>query len=191
MLVDVPTSAPKPSLRQRVVALANSPYAFWALVAVSIADASFFPIAPFALLVPMLLARPRRWLTLCIAGTVASFLGGILGYGIGTFFHDVAIRVLHIDLNAQVNSNLFHVHSTVAGLLADRFWILALLCTVLPTPFKVVAIGSGLVAVPLPKFLLASAIGRAIRFLGFGGSAAIAGFRLQRAEALPVVENRA
>jgi membrane protein YqaA with SNARE-associated domain len=57
----------------------------------------------------------------------------------------------------------------VGELLGQNFWVLSLLCSVLPTPFKVVAIGSGMVSVPLDRFLLAAIIGRTIRFFAVGG----------------------
>ena len=51
-------------LYTRVMALAASPNAAWWLALVAFAEASFFPIPPDALLVPMVLAKPRaawRW----------------------------------------------------------------------------------------------------------------------------------
>ena len=43
----------------RLLALAASPTAPWWLALVSFAEASFFPIPPDAMLIPMSLARPR------------------------------------------------------------------------------------------------------------------------------------
>jgi membrane protein YqaA with SNARE-associated domain len=40
---------------------------------------------------------------------------------------------------------------------------------VLPTPFKVVAIGSGMVGVPLDRFFLAAVMGRSVRFFLVSG----------------------
>src|SRR5260370_40779632 len=57
----------------------------WVMAAMSFAESSFFPLPPDILLIPMILAQPRRaWL---IAGvcTVASVLGGGVGYAIGHF----------------------------------------------------------------------------------------------------------
>ncbi len=59
----------------------------------------------------------------------------------------------------------FGVDATLGELLGQNFWVLALLFSVLPTPFKVVAIGSGLVAVPLDRFFLAAVLGRSARFV--------------------------
>ncbi|HSP81572.1 MAG TPA: DedA family protein, partial [Myxococcaceae bacterium] len=67
-------------------------------------------------------------------------------------------------------SQRFGVYATLGELLGTNFWALALLCSVLPTPFKVVAIGSGLVEVPLDRFFLAAVIGRSVRFFAVSGA---------------------
>ena len=48
------------NLYHRVLALAASPAAPWWLAGIAFAEASFFPIPPGVLLIPMALARPRR-----------------------------------------------------------------------------------------------------------------------------------
>ena len=47
-------------LYMRTLALAASPRAGWWLFGIAFAEASFFPIPPDALLIPMALARPDR-----------------------------------------------------------------------------------------------------------------------------------
>src|SRR5262245_10290535 len=56
---------------------------FW----VSFAESSCFPIPPDVMLVPMVVAnRAKAWRYAAIA-TVASVLGGMLGYAIGYFLY--------------------------------------------------------------------------------------------------------
>ncbi|MGH6904839.1 MAG: YqaA family protein, partial [Geminicoccaceae bacterium] len=65
------------------MAQAAAPYALWMLALISFVESSVFPIPPDVLLIPMVLAmRERAWL---IAGvcTIASVMGGFLGYAIG------------------------------------------------------------------------------------------------------------
>src|SRR5688572_26532034 len=58
-----------------------------ALFAVSFAESSFFPIPPDAMLIPMVMAdKTKAWRYATIA-TVASVLGGLLGYAIGFFLY--------------------------------------------------------------------------------------------------------
>lgn len=170
------TVAPRASWYRRLYAwvesLANTPHALVALIIVSIIDGSFFPVPPFAILVPMVLAQPKRWWRLALWGTLASLLGGLIGYYFGTLIHGGAASFFHVDLNRRIDR--FGFHSTVGELLGQNFWILSLLCSILPTPFKVVAIGSGIVEVPLGRFMLAAVIGRTVRFVGFGGMTALA-----------------
>lgn len=143
------------------------------MLVVSVVDASVFPIPPFAILVPMVLARRKEWWKLATLGTIASLGGGLIGYYLGTLIHDGAASFLSIDLNARIDR--FGVHGTLSQLLGDNFWILALLSSILPTPFKFVTIGSGLVSVPLGRFMLAALIGRTIRFFAVAGFVAIFG----------------
>src|SRR5712691_12287183 len=79
-------------LYSRSLALSASRYAMLAMAAISFAESSFFPLPPDILLVPMILAQRRRaWL---IAGvcTIASVLGGFVGYAIGYFLFDAVGR---------------------------------------------------------------------------------------------------
>lgn len=152
----------------RIEALSTTPHALAAMIAVSVVDGSVFPIPPFALLVPMVLARPEKWWKYALWGTVASLGGGLIGYYLGQGLGEAAAQMLHINLDARVNR--FGVDGTVGELLGRNFWFLALLCSVLPTPFKVVAIGSGMVDVPLDMFMLAAVLGRTTRFFAVAGA---------------------
>ena len=72
--------------------MAASRNAPWWLALIAFAEASFFPIPPDAMLVPMALARPRaawRFAAIC---TVASVAGGALGYLIGFAVFDQFAR---------------------------------------------------------------------------------------------------
>ena len=79
-------------LYMRTLALAASPRAPWWLAAVAFAESSFFPIPPDALLIPMALARPERAWRFAAICTVASVVGGALGYLIGYLVFDQLAR---------------------------------------------------------------------------------------------------
>src|SRR6185503_18870464 len=72
-------------LKDRTLALARSPNAERALFAISFAESSFFPLPPDLLLGPMAAAEPSKWVRYALTCTVASVLGGLLGYAIGMF----------------------------------------------------------------------------------------------------------
>ena len=84
-------------LYDRVKALADSPHAEAALAAVAFAESSFFPIPPDILLAPMALADPRRAWRFALIATVASVMGGMLGYAIGAVLYDTLGQWLSIS----------------------------------------------------------------------------------------------
>lgn len=181
----IATPSPKPTswyrrLYARVAALAESRHALWIMMLVSVVDGSCFPVPPFAILVPMVIAKPRRWLRLGLLGTAASLVGGLIGYGLGHAIHAGLLHLWNIDLNIPVEHfwafRVFHLHGQLGDLLGQNFWMVTVLCLLFPL-FKVVTIGSGMVSVPLPQFLIAAAIGRVVRFLFVSLSTALASRR--------------
>ena len=201
----------------RVESYANSPAAFTALMVVSAIDSAFFPVPPFVLLIPMVIASPHRWLRLMIWSTVASVAGSLLGYAIGAAMRG-GLSLIHIDPNvrldlgpdslrnalrilagvsgvmttistfqavrqrpfawaraaaacvvtfclvlASAHTGWFAVHGTIAELLSRNWWSLAVVCMVAPA-FKLATIGSGLVGVSIPAFLVAATVARLVRF---------------------------
>ena len=130
----------------------------WALAGISFAESSFFPIPPDILLIPMILAQPRRaWL---IAGvcTGASVLGGLLGYAIGYFLFDAVGRPV---------LEFYHAMDKYEALKATfaqwGAWII-ILKGLTPIPFKLVTIASGVAKFDLLSFVLASIVSRSMRF---------------------------
>jgi len=89
-------------LYARVESYANSPAAFTALLVVAAIDSAFFPVPPFVLLIPMVIAAPDRWLRLMLWGTAASIVGSMLGYGIGAAMRG-GLQLIHIDPNVRLD----------------------------------------------------------------------------------------
>jgi len=140
------------------MAQATRPYALWTLALVSFVESSIFPIPPDVLLIPMVLAaRHRAWL---IAGvcTVASVLGGFLGYAIGALlFETLGQPILELygyldkfaDFQARYNEwGAWIVFG--AGLT--------------PFPYKVITIASGVTLLDPVTFGIASVLARGLRF---------------------------
>lgn len=140
------------------LSLAESQYALWALAVVSFIESSVFPIPPDVLLIPMVIAAPRRaWL---IAGvcTAASVLGGAFGYLIGWgLFEQVGRPVLafyEIDAKFGEFSANYNAYGAWAVLIAG----------ITPFPYKVVTILSGATGLNFAIFMVASVIARGFRF---------------------------
>ncbi|AOW47061.1 YqaA family protein [Acetobacter ascendens] len=150
-------------LYARVLRHAASPYAPLWLVALAFAEASFFPLPPETLLVPMVLAhRQKAWVYAAIC-TIASVAGGLLGWLIGAALVDTVARpIVHF----------YHAESTLLTL-QEKFrqwgvWII-LLKGLTPIPYKFVTIASGMAHFAILPFMLASLVTRGVRFMLVAG----------------------
>ena len=70
------------------MAQAEAPYALWVLALVAFVESSVFPIPPDVLMIPMIIAQPKRAWLIALIATVSSVAGGVLGYAIGAFAWD-------------------------------------------------------------------------------------------------------
>ncbi|MBU2359790.1 YqaA family protein [Loktanella sp. M215] len=140
------------------MSLSRSPHALWALAIVSFVESSVFPIPPDVLMIPMIIARPRRAFLIAAVATVASVLGALLGYYIGAaLFETVGQPVLDF-YGKGAEFDAFAVKYNDWGAWA------VLIAGVTPFPFKVITIASGVTGLSLPIFILASIVARALRF---------------------------
>lgn len=146
------------SLYSRTMALAGGPKAEPALAAISFAESSFFPLPPDLLLGPMAAARPDQWLRYAITCTVASVLGGLLGYAIGYFLAESVGRWI-VDLYHLTHG----IESFREAYAKWGVWII-LIKGLTPIPYKLVTIASGMAAFSLPVFIVASIMTRGVRF---------------------------
>ncbi|MCJ2028510.1 DedA family protein [Methylobacterium sp. J-043] len=145
-------------LYEWILALAAKPSAPWALGAVAFAESSFFPVPPDAMLVPMAVSRPDRvWLYATIA-TVASVLGGLLGYAIGALLFDSVGLWLFNLYGLADKAETFQASYATYG-----HWVI-LLKGLTPIPYKLVTITSGFAHYSLFWFTLLSVVTRGARF---------------------------
>jgi membrane protein YqaA with SNARE-associated domain len=145
-------------LYTRVLALAASRHAVAALVVVAFAEASFFPLPPDLLLIPMVLARPRRALLIAGVCTLASVGGGFLGYAIGYFLFETVGRPLLDFYHAMGRYEALKAAFAQWGV-----WII-LIKGLTPIPYKLVTIASGVAHFNPVAFGLASLASRSLRF---------------------------
>jgi membrane protein YqaA with SNARE-associated domain len=146
------------NLYDRVLALAADRRAPAFLGGVSFAESSVFPIPPDAMLVPMCLAKPERAWHYAAICTVASVLGGILGYAIGFYlFHVLAEPVLRAYGYGDALSRFQGWY--------ERWGAAVILIKGLtPIPYKIVTIASGAAHFDFWTFLAASIVTRGGRF---------------------------
>jgi membrane protein YqaA with SNARE-associated domain len=144
--------------KDRTIALARGPNAERTLWAVSFAESSFFPLPPDLLLGPMAAADPSKWARYALGCTIASVLGGLLGYAIGLYLFDTI---------GQAIVGFFGYGGREAELRAfyDRWGAAFIFLKGLtPIPYKLVTIISGAMHFSLPIFVVASIITRGLRF---------------------------
>ncbi|MBV9290084.1 MAG: DedA family protein [Hyphomicrobiales bacterium] len=152
------------SLYARVRALAESPRAEASLAVVAFAESSFFPVPPDALLAPMALAQPARAWRFALIATVASVMGGALGYAIGALLFDTA---------GQWLINAYGYGAKMAALkatYAEWGWLVILIKGLTPIPYKLVTITSGLLGYNFPLFIGLSLLTRGARFFLVAGA---------------------
>lgn len=132
-------------------------HASWYLAAVSVAESSFFPIPPDVMLMPMVLAEPRRAWRLATLTTLCSVLGGVLGYALGYFALDAVLPLIE-------RAGYGQTWLKVQELYRDWDVWIVFLAGFSPIPYKLFTIASGFMAMPLIPFVLASLVGRGGRF---------------------------
>jgi membrane protein YqaA with SNARE-associated domain len=145
-------------LYARVMVLAASPNAGWWLALIAFAEASFFPIPPDVMLIPMALAKPRsawRFAAICTAASVA---GGALGYLIGFAVFDQVARPILDVYGYGAAYAAFQAKFQEYGL-----WII-LVKGLTPIPYKIVTIAAGAARFDFGLFMMASVLTRGTRF---------------------------
>ncbi|MBM3289699.1 MAG: DedA family protein [Candidatus Hydrogenedentes bacterium] len=143
-----------------VLSWANTPYGGTALVLLSFAESSFFPIPPDVLLIALCLGNRERWFRFASLCTAASVVGGLAGYGIGWgLWH--AVDQLFFTYVPGFTEEQF---AKVQGLYERwNFWVV-FVAAFTPIPYKVITVSAGVFGINMAMFMIASVVGRAARF---------------------------
>ncbi|MGI6425813.1 MAG: VTT domain-containing protein [Tepidanaerobacteraceae bacterium] len=126
----------------------------WGLFILSFTEASFFPIPPDVVLLPLALFSPGKALYYAAITSIASSLGGIFGYFIG-------VRAGRPILSRFIREENFYkiedMFSRYGG------WAIAV-AGFTPIPYKVFTIASGVFHMNLATFIIATILSRSARF---------------------------
>lgn len=150
-----------------VLHFAHTKHSMVALFCISFAESSFFPVPPDVLLAPLALGAPKKWIRFATVCSVASVLGGILGYLIGLGAWEAIDQWVFAHLASlgftQKNFDTFKT-------LYDKydFWIV-FTAGFTPLPYKVCTISAGVARIFFPGFIIASVISRSARFFLVAG----------------------
>ena len=127
------------------------------LYLISFFESIFFPIPTDVFLIPKALINKERAVKLAIYTTIFSVLGGVAGYMIGHFFYDeIGIQIIE-KFNLIDEFNLFSKSIKEYG------YLFIFIAGFTPIPYKIAAITSGLVNIPLVGFIFFSVISRGPR----------------------------
>ena len=127
---------------------------------ISFAEASFFPIPPDVLLIPLCLGSLKKAFSFAFICSVASVLGGLAGYAIGAFAWD-GLSPLFFQYVPGFTEDKF---ARIQEWYSEWGWPLVFLAGFSPIPYKIFTISSGVLGMALAPFILASAVSRSARF---------------------------
>ncbi len=129
----------------------------WGLALNSFVESFFLVPPPDFLLIVMDLANPAKALWYALVCTIASVFGGAVGYGIGYWGGRPAFNWLFRKGGKEkfeAVENLYNKYGTLAVFFS----------AFTPIPYKVFTIASGILSMNFWKFMLASFLGRGLRF---------------------------
>lgn len=141
------------------------------LALLTFAESVFFPIPPDVLLAPMVLAKPEKAWRLASLTTIASIVGGSVGYLLGYWMFEPWIQPLITEFGYQARFDTAMEWFREWGV-----WVV-FIAGFSPIPYKLFTVSAGFLHMAFLPFLMASAIGRGMRFflvaglIQWGGSA--------------------
>lgn len=149
-------------LYDKVISWSKHRHAEKYLAILSFTESSFFPIPPDVMLAPMVLAEQKKAWRFALITTIASVLGGMLGYAIGFFAFDMIqpwLEGSHYWDKYQLAEQWF---------VSWGFWAI-FIAGFSPIPYKVFTIAAGALSMMFLPFVIASFVGRGLRFFLVAG----------------------
>lgn len=148
-----PTRNPLKRLYRWILGWAHHPMGTWALAVFAFLDSAVFPIPPLFLQVALSLERPKRAWWYAFVDTVASVAGAVLGYFIGYALWEAVGRHIVGEIPPHIQAKI-----------ANTQFVVTFVYSFVPFPYKLITIGSGFLHASLVTLLVASTIGRSLRF---------------------------
>lgn len=150
-----------------VLKWSNSKYGPLMLGLMAFAEASFFPIPPDVLLIPLVLGLRAKALRLAFICSLGSILGAIFGYVIGSYLWWEGVNQfswlarLFFDVIPGFTPEIFYSIQTKYEIW--NFWVV-FTAGFTPIPFKVITISAGAFDINFILFVIASTLSRSARF---------------------------
>ena len=159
-------------LYDKTMSWSSHRHAKYYLAGVSFVESSVFPIPPDVMLISMGLATPRRSWHYALIATLFSVMGGILGYLIGLY----CIELIRPYILA---SSYAPSYFKIQGLFEQNGVWIVILAGFTPLPYKLFTISAGAMHMAFMPFVLASIIGRGMRFFLVCGILYFTGQRME------------
>ena len=136
----------------------NSPYAALVLGINALIEAIFFPIIPDVLLISISILKPNSAIWMALITVIGSIIGAAIGYHISKF---IGIRLIHHLINKKYLEPAYNLFQKYG------IWVI-LIAAFTPIPFKLFVLAAGFFQYNFKQFIIASIIGRSIRFISLG-----------------------
>jgi len=156
-----------------VLSWAETKYGVPALSTVAFLESSLFPLPPDPLLIALCLGAPSRSLWFATVCSIASVLGGLLGYLIGWGVWEI-VSDFFFKYVFSIDSFLY-----VSKKYQENAFLAVLGAAFTPIPYKVFTVSAGVFKINPLTFILASIIGRSARFFLEGALIYLFGFKIK------------
>jgi len=122
----------------------------------------FFPFPSDAIVIPMSIAKPKRWFETFMIATIAAFVGALVAYAIGNYvFHKLGVHIFALSGvdDPQKFLAVFYKKSTLIA-----FTFILFISGFTPLPFNLLAIASGFIHFNFPLFAATALFTRGVRY---------------------------
>ncbi len=154
----------------------DSKHGTTALFFIALAESSFFPVPPDALLIALCMGAYKRWFRFALICSVGSVIGGAIGYLIGSYAFDIiGEKMLSItaglsgtDPEYLMNQANYWFNEKEVYNIKVGAWAVGV-AGFTPIPYKVFTIAAGFFKMSFIPFIVASLISRSLRFFLVAG----------------------
>jgi membrane protein YqaA with SNARE-associated domain len=142
---------------ERTKRLLQSRFGLWFVGVISFIESSLLvPIITDPFMVVYILANRNRWMKAVIVTVVTSVAGGVAAYGMAFFFSSWVLGFLSPYSLEQFTD--------IAARFKEETFVLTILGAITPIPYTLVGLAAGFVKGNLLVFIVASVLGRIIRY---------------------------
>ena len=149
-------------IETRIRAFSNTRFAMPFVFFIGYIEAIIFPIPQEVFMVPMMLSERVKVFRIVFFSIFGSIIGGLTAYYLGLLFFDSLVLPI-INFYNYSESFLYFKNQ-----INEYGFIYVFIGGFTPLPFKIIALSSGALNIPILNFLLAAILSRSIRFYMIG-----------------------